>query len=252
MRIPVIQGVIRRRILANFRIDPDVMQRQLPGPFRPKLQKGWAIAGICLIRLEGIRPKRLPLPFGIVSENAAHRVAVTWEDPASGEPREGVYIPRRDTSSWLNHLAGGRLFPGEHHHARFDVQDRNGRIALTMRADDGQTGVEIRGREADALPSGSCFTSLEEASTFFECGSCGYSATSRSARLDGIRLETMRWEVHPLEVELVHSRYFEDPSRFPPGSAIFDHALLMRDIPHEWHTLPDLETSAPLEKQEIL
>src|SRR3954469_16093375 len=109
MRMPNIQGVIRRRLLVNFRVDPIVIQRQLPAPFRPKLQAGYAVAGVCLIRLEHIRPKHVPAAFGIHSENAAHRIAVTWEE--GGVTREGVYIPRRDTSSLINRLAGGRLFP---------------------------------------------------------------------------------------------------------------------------------------------
>src|SRR6186713_1755384 len=113
MRLPVINGLIRRRLLVNFRVDAEVMRRFLPTPFRPKLHQGYAIAGICLIRLEQIRPKWLPQYLGISSENAAHRIAVLW-DEASGAEREGVFIPRRDTGSWMNHLAGGRLFPGEH------------------------------------------------------------------------------------------------------------------------------------------
>jgi len=48
MRLPVIQGIIRRRILANFRVDAQAMQREIPARFRPKLQNGLAIAGICL------------------------------------------------------------------------------------------------------------------------------------------------------------------------------------------------------------
>ena len=112
MQLPNIQGVIRRRLLVNFRVDPSVIQRQLPAPFRPKLQAGYSVAGICLIRLENIRPRYVPSPFGINSENAAHRIAVTWEDERG--VHDAVYIPRRDTSSLVNQLAGGRLFPGEH------------------------------------------------------------------------------------------------------------------------------------------
>ena len=37
MRIPVIEGLIKRRLLINFRVDPVVMQKMLPSPFRPKL-----------------------------------------------------------------------------------------------------------------------------------------------------------------------------------------------------------------------
>jgi hypothetical protein len=78
MRLPVIQGVIRRRLLVNFRVDPRVMQAQLPTRFRPKLHGAHAIAGICLIRLEAIRPRLVPKFLGLASENAAHRIAVRW------------------------------------------------------------------------------------------------------------------------------------------------------------------------------
>ncbi|MFN9717242.1 MAG: hypothetical protein ACK58L_01020 [Planctomycetota bacterium] len=54
MRIPVMTGVIERRILASFHVAPDVISHILPAPFRPQLVKGYAIAGICLIRLSRI------------------------------------------------------------------------------------------------------------------------------------------------------------------------------------------------------
>ncbi len=110
MRIPVLKGTIKRRFLINYRVEPETMQRLLPTPFRPKLQQDFAIAGICLIRLEQIRPAGLPAALGRTSENAAHRVAVEWT-AAAGETREGVFIPRRDTDSRLNSWAGGRIFP---------------------------------------------------------------------------------------------------------------------------------------------
>ena len=122
-----VRGVIRRRILANYRVDPEVAQRQLPPPFRPKLHRGYAIGGVCLIRLEQVRPAGLPGALGLSSENAAHRIAVEWTDGA-GIQREGVFIPRRDTGSLLNLVGGGRVFPGEHHSARFSVVDIGGHI----------------------------------------------------------------------------------------------------------------------------
>src|SRR5262245_35657871 len=127
MALPTIHGIIRRRILVNFRVDPAVMQRLLPEPFRPQLLAGAPVGGICLIRLEELRPRPLPALVGLSSENAAHRVAVSWKTP-SGEDREGVYIPRRDSNSLVNRLAGGRLFPGEHHRAAFSVVDSYGKI----------------------------------------------------------------------------------------------------------------------------
>lgn len=238
MRLPVIQGTIRRRLLVNFRVDPAVMQRLLPSRMRPKLHQGRAIAGICLIRLEHMRPRHVPASLGLSSENAAHRVAVTWNQ--DGITREGVYVSRRDTSSVLNHLVGGRIFPGEHHQATFDVTAEDDVIDLKMRSDDGDTRIEVRARVAKELPRSSSFDSLREASAFFEGGSLGFSVTSEPHRLDGLRLVTPIWKVEPLAVEHCLSSYFADEARFPRGSVEPDCALLMRDVEHEWHQEDDL------------
>ena len=238
MRVPKIHGVIRRRLLVNFRVDADVAQRQLPQPFRPKLHDGRAVAGICLIRLEGIRPKRFPQMFGLSSENAAHRYAVTWTD-ADGE-HEGVYIPRRDSGSLLNQLAGGRLFPGEHHRAHFDVVDTGDRVNLRMTSSDALVSVHVDAAVVPEMPAGSIFSSLAEASAFFEPGSLGYSATADGHRLDGVVLRTYEWKVEPLRIDAVESSYFSDASRFPQGSVTFDCALIMRNIAHEWHSAAEM------------
>jgi hypothetical protein len=43
MQLPKVHGLIRRRLLVNFRVDAEVMSRFLPPPFRPKLHCGHAI-----------------------------------------------------------------------------------------------------------------------------------------------------------------------------------------------------------------
>jgi len=202
MNIPAIEGVIRRRILLNYRVDPEVVQGVLPANFRPKLVGGYAIAGICLIRLEGIRPKGLgwlPEVVGISSENSAHRVAVEW-DSEDGGVGEGVFVPRRDTDSLMNSLAGGRVFSGVHHHSEFRVMDEDGEISLRIDAND---HVDL----------------------------C-------SCELDGLLLKVDDWQVSALDVEHVVSAFYDDTHIFPTGSIELDHALLMRDIPHEWHSEP--------------
>jgi uncharacterized protein YqjF (DUF2071 family) len=81
MRIPVVKGVIDRRILVNYHVDPAAVADVLPQPFRPKLVNGYAIAGICLIRLKNVRPWFLPINWGLRSENAAHRIALSAAKP---------------------------------------------------------------------------------------------------------------------------------------------------------------------------
>lgn len=232
MKFPAIQGIIHRRILANYRVAPEVLERLLPAPFRPKLINGFGIAGICLIGLQDIRPRKTPSWLGLSSENAAHRVAVEWDD--HGQLKEGVYIFRRDTSSWFNTVAGGRVFPGMHHHATFEVCETNNRVGVTFVSDDRQTWAKVAGHVTSRLPSSSVFPTLETASMFFAGGSLGYSVTRDPHRFDGLELHTQAWAVEPLEIEQIESSLFDDQTQFPNGSIEFDCALLMRDIPHEW------------------
>lgn len=238
LKVPMVQGVIDRRILVNFRVDPDALADVLPRPFRPHTVRGWGVAGICLIRLEEIRPRFLPAIVGLSSENAAHRIAVEWDGPDG--VRRGVYIPRRDTSSALHVFAGGRFFPGEHQRAFFDVEETPHWVSLSMRSEDRSTFVTVTGRETDTLPDDSVFASLAEASAFFQAGSLGYSDTPEGRRFDGLVLKTLLWKVTPMAVDAVESSFFSETDRFPPGSVHFDCALLMKGVPHEWHAAEPL------------
>lgn len=231
MRIPDITGTIKRRILVNYRVAPEVIAPLLPSPFRPKLHRGHAIAGLCLIRLENIRPQGFPAIVGITSENVAHRVAVEWDDGAA--VREGVFVFRRDTDSLLNHYAGGRIFPGVHHFASFAVRDDKGHVGLRARTDKGVALVELRGHEADGLPQDSAFASIAESSRFFEGGCLGFSLGTNGC-LDGLKLLTREWSVKPFAVEICRSKFFADTAVFPEGSVVLDHAIIMRDIVHDW------------------
>ncbi len=238
MRIPVIRGIIDRRILVNYRVDPAVLAPLLPAPFRPKTIHGVGMVGICLIRLKKVRPSIFPTWLGISSENAAHRTAAEWDE--AGTVREGVYVRRRDTNSRLNSWAGGRLFPGIHYHAQFTVEETADKYHVALRSDDGVTSMSVLSRRADKLPRSSVFHSLEESSKFFQAGSLGYSATPDPSRFQGLELRCRNWGVEPLEVEDVRSSFFDDESFFPKGSIEFDCALLMRGIEHEWHGRSDL------------
>ena len=237
MTIPIVRGLIDRRVLVNYRIDPDVLSGLLPPPFRPQLVAGFAVGGICAIRLAHVRPRFLPSWAGLSSENAAHRFAVEWDLP-DGNVASGVYIPRRHSNSWLNTLAGGRLFPGAHRHARFKVDDRGDACRIEIDGDDGEMRVRLDAKRASTLPPGSVFQSLEEVSDFFKKGSLGYSDSRRIGEFEGLELQSFNWSMTPLDVELIESSFFDDPRRFPPGTVQFDSALLMRRIEHEWRARP--------------
>lgn len=239
MKIPTLQGTIKRRILVNYRAEPDVIQKILPKNFRPKLYKENAIVGICLIKLEHIRPKNFPEFVSISSENAAHRIAVEWKE--NGETKEGVYIPRRDTDSFINSAAGGRLFPGEHHKAVFEVSENETAINFSMKSEDETVSIKFGAKLSENFPENSLFVSLAEASKFFEKGSLGYSATKDEKTLDGIILDIKDWKAEPLEMNFVESSFYDETHNFPKGSIEFDHALLMQNVAHEWRSAKNFE-----------
>jgi hypothetical protein len=233
MKLPTIEGVIDRRVLVNYRVEPRTMAALLPSSLRPQVVDGWAIAGICLIRLQELRPAGMPPWIGLRSENAAHRVAVEWDE--DGAVRTGVFIPRRDSNSRTNTLFGGRLFPGVHHHARFQVSETEDVVDVRMRSKDAAVSVAVRGRRSTRMPGGSVFGTVQQASAFFEGGALGLSPTRSGDLLEALELDVPNWRVDPLEIEDVHSSFFSDTTRFPQGTVQIDHALLMRGIRHRWH-----------------
>jgi hypothetical protein len=222
---------IERRLLINYRIDPDVAQRHIPAPFRPLLVSGWAVGGICLIRLGNLRPVHLPGTFGLTTENAAHRFAVEWDDDRG--THVGVFIPRRDTNSWLTAVTGDRVFPGLHHRARFQVRDEGAEIHIGVSSHDGILHLSATAHESATL-GGELFSSLDDAIGFFREGSQGYSPHGDGDRFAGVSLECPRWDAQPVQIESVGSSMFDDHDAFPKGSCTVDFGLLMRDLPARW------------------
>lgn len=231
--IPDFRGVIDRRILVNFRINPEPLGEVIPDDFRPRTVRGEegevAIGGVCCIRLTDIRPRGLPSAVGFDSENAAHRIGVEWDE--DGETRSGVYVPRRDTSSRLNSVVGDRIF-GRHYHADFEVHEKDGRYSLEMESEHDGVGVRVDVSEAESLPDDSVFKELSEASEYHRCGSVGYSPSPDGSCLEGVELDTDEWGVEPLDVDDVHASFFEE--ELPDEAFELDNALLMKEISHEW------------------
>ncbi|HWC11341.1 MAG TPA: DUF2071 domain-containing protein [Acidimicrobiales bacterium] len=241
MRVPAVRATIERRLLVNFRVDRDVLAAVLPAPFLPHVVAGYGIGGICLIRLGAVRPAGVPATLGVRSENAAHRIAVEWE--AADGPVTAVYIPRRDTSSRLASVLGGRAFPGWQHRARFRVTEGEGSYRVEMSSHDARARVSVAAHLADDVMPGSVFGTLDEASAFFRCAPCGYAATPADGVFDGVNLSTKGWGMAPLHLDEARSSFFEDDGRFPPGSAVPDSAFVMAGLDTTWRPQPDLRVA---------
>ena len=223
-----VTGIIDHRILLNFRIDPEVIKRNLPKEFTPKVVNGFAIGGICQVSLSEMRAKGMPAIVGTGSHNAAHRIAV------NSSQGEGVYVTRRDTNSWLNTMSGGRLFPGVYSKADFDVSVSEGRYSVRIVNKGRELIMSISAEVVSELPEGSIFGSTEEVSDFFKTGNIGWSSRDGSSQFDAIELRTVEWHMEPLKVNESYSAYFSDTSSFPDGSVEFDSAMIMRNLKHSW------------------
>lgn len=225
-------ATIARRALVNYRVDPAFAASLLPEGLRPQLVDGSAVGGVCLIQLEALRPAAFRPTIGHSSRSAAHRIAVEWDD--STGRRTGVFIPRRHSSSRLARAAGGHGFPGEYRRASVSFRDAGGVISARVDADD--VRVRVAGRRGLGIPFQSeLFSTIEDSSEFFRKDPVGWSP-SRSGTLEGLHLETAAWRVEALEVTELTSSFFD---ALPRGSATFDHALLMRDVPARWSSPSD-------------
>jgi hypothetical protein len=247
---PVMEGVIARRVLVNYWADPAVVRPLVAERFELSLRDGLAVMGICLIRLEKLRPKGLPAAFGFCAENMAHRVAIRFSE--QGKLREGVFIFRRETESPLIARVGGRFFPGVHHLAGFRVTEEENAIGIDVETMGHEMDVHLRVRPAVEWKPSRLFRGLCDVSAFFRAATCGFNCALESGVIEGVELRTTGWEMLPLSIRDVHSSFYDNPLLFPPGSIGLDSAVLMRGIHHEWHVLPRILESGGAWRKELL
>lgn len=243
-------GTIERRLLVNYRVDPEALLPLLPDGLVPIDVQGSAIAGICMLRLTQVRPKGLPSAIGVTMESAAHRIGVQWTG-SDGGLRTGVYIPVRHTASLAGALAGGRIFPGVHERADFTVTDEaaatgavdGARVEVAFSAADG-TQVDVRSTSTTEWAS-AAFPDFSDAKQFFRCAPIGWSPrrgatmdTERQGRIDAERIEGVSMEADmtgatPIALSSVRSTFFDRLG----GAAELDSALVLRRVAVEWTAL---------------
>jgi hypothetical protein len=107
MRLPTIQGVYSQAQPRQLSHRPQIMQRHLPSRYQAQVHDGFAVAGICLIRLEHIRPKLMPGIIGSVAKTPH----IVW--PSNGtmvesfaresSSRAGIQT-HNSITSWATHF----------------------------------------------------------------------------------------------------------------------------------------------------
>lgn len=227
-----LRAQVRRRLLISYRVDPAVAQSLIPEQFRPQIVDGSAVAGVCMIGLQSVRPGWLRPRVGLRTENVAHRIAVEWDE--NGKTRSGVYIVERHSSALLPVLAGGRLFPGVQKRARFELDETESRFRVSMSAPEIRVSVDV---QLGGEWTSSLFPTVEAASAFHEQGAVGWSPRRNGLGVEPLELTSKEWVVEPGQVVSLRSSYFD---ALPDGAAVLDSVLIMRDLPFFWDT-PHIE-----------
>jgi hypothetical protein len=102
-----------------------------------------------------------------------------------------------------------------------------------VQSHDGSLDLSVTAHESPDI-EGQLFGSLGQAIEFFRRGSLGYSPSTSSECLSGVRLQSQSWEARPVTIDEMRSSVFDDPAAFPKGSCALDFALVMRNLKARW------------------
>src|SRR5258708_34567201 len=92
-----VEAVIRRRLLVNFRVSPDILAKTLPPPFEPRLVHGWGMAGVLPIGLGNFSTGGVPAALRPTTGKPAHPLPGLG-DAHTGRRRGASHRHRATTS----------------------------------------------------------------------------------------------------------------------------------------------------------
>jgi len=233
VRVALVHGVIERRLLVAYRLDPVVAQQVLPPPFRARQINGYAVAGIALARLGRLRPAGLPSVRTLTRETTTHGVAVEWESARA--LHTGVYILHRDrgapTAVAPAAIPRGRLGRRLHPVPEFTVDERADGLRVAYASRDRAVRVEVDVSLGSSLDASALFPDVPTAARFFDLdgAGAGWGPTVR-----GLRLTAEDRSLGAAHILTARSSIFADASLFPPGSVHVDSGLLLRNVAVAW------------------
>lgn len=213
------RGLIRQRVLLTYRVDEEWLQRQLPPGFVPTIVDGTALAGLCLLRWEALRPAGLPAWAGFPVDGIAER----WFAHRAGRAHQpGVVIPRR----WVRGRAAAtltRLVAGGHAEPTRVSFLRHGE-QLRVRTLEGPL-VDVTVAPAPELSSTALFGGDAAAvEALHATAKRGWSGCGNASIAATDMVADAAWDAHPAAAVAVRQDVL-------PDHAVLDHALVMERVP---------------------
>lgn len=213
------RGTIRQRVLLTYRVDEAWLQRQLPPGFAPTVVDGAALAGICVLRWQGLGPGLLPGRAGLAVDGVAER----WFAHRLGHAHvPGVVIPRRwmgsrGAAAMTRTIAGGEAVPSGlafNRHGddlRIRTTDRD-LLDLTVRPIEAHPGTARFGGDPTSITS----LHATAARGWSVCRNASVAATDLHPEVP--------WAPRP-------ARVVAGSQTILPSDAELDHVIVMQDVP---------------------
>jgi hypothetical protein len=220
------------RIIVLYRCIPQRLAPLLPDGFEPREFRGYALAGLALVRRRvwsaALWPERLVTVANLLHFVDLHRQR---DDRGAGE----TLVLRCDTSSRLHAiLRTPRRFRQRQHHAQFRIRQDAGAISIDCSSDDRSMHVALSARPQRYPPASSLFRSPEQLRQFLHEELQYLDLLPSSDRPKGAAGVGVRRHLIPLQVEHLHASFFDDIERFPAGAAEFDSAYWLRTEEIAW------------------
>lgn len=220
------------RIIVLYRCAPQRLGPLLPDGLAPREFRGYALAGLALVRRRiwrgALWPERMSTVANLLHFVDSHRER---DDLGAGE----TLVLRCDTSSRLSAiLRTPRRFRQRQNHAQFRIRQESGAISIDCRSDDRSMHVAFRARPQRDPPDSSLFRSPEQLRQLLHEQLRYLDLLPSTDRPKAAAGEGVRRHLIPLRVEHLQSSYFDDTERFPAGAAEFDSAYWLRSEEVVW------------------
>jgi hypothetical protein len=185
-------------------------ERLLPPQLQPVELNGHAFWNVVVCRVQGMRPKSLPVPVGFKYWHVAYRLYVSLRTQQGGTI-EGLYFLRSDCDSLVVSLAGNILTDFNFHTATVRVLDNGDLVRIQIASRDNEAHATIDRSKSPSLAPGSLFGSLDEASRFLKYKPNGISiGSSGLANVVHILRDENAWQSKCVHVEEALWPFFSD------------------------------------------
>lgn len=226
-------GRIDECLLISLRTPAEGVERLVPRPLELVTHGGFAFFNVVVCHIDRMRPRGVPRGLGMSYHHVAYRLLVRAAR-GDGTVFRGLHFLRSDADSRVVSAGGNIASDFRFHAARVELGSDAGEVRGRVVSRDGTGNAEIRcdlGGEA-ALPSGSCFSSMEEARHVLKYTPMGLAPRgARKVALAEVFRRECDWDERAVHVAEARWSYFTSLGIEAP---VLELATRVAPIDYRW------------------